>query len=151
MTTPPLPPGFVLEDDAPVAQGVPPLPPGFELESDEPAPLEIDIVGGTSVPVAQFEAQEQPPSRLQTELRGVGLSARSALQGVGGMIGAIGGDAFNMLLLPGDQPSYRDVAGMLADRIGLHLSFVLPVTCYLYIIFYGLVGSRPRAASGQGG
>lgn len=41
--------------------------------------------------------------------------------------------------------------GMLADRIGLHLSFVLPVTCYLYIIFYGLVGSRPRAASGQGG
>ncbi|WHL19145.1 L-fucose:H+ symporter permease [Stenotrophomonas acidaminiphila] len=41
--------------------------------------------------------------------------------------------------------------GMLADRIGLHLSFVLPVACYLYIIFYGLVGSRPRAASGQGG
>lgn len=41
--------------------------------------------------------------------------------------------------------------GMLADRIGLHLSFVLPVACYLYIIFYGLVGSRPQAASGQGG
>lgn len=41
--------------------------------------------------------------------------------------------------------------GMLADRIGLHLSFVLPVACYLYIIFYGLVGSRPQAASGQEG
>ncbi len=41
--------------------------------------------------------------------------------------------------------------GLLADRIGLHLSFVLPVACYVYIIFYGLVGSRPRAASGQGG
>ncbi|MQP75387.1 glucose/galactose MFS transporter [Stenotrophomonas sp. MYb238] len=41
--------------------------------------------------------------------------------------------------------------GMLADRIGLHLSFALPVACYLYIIFYGLAGSRPQTASGQGG
>ena len=38
-----------------------------------------------------------------------------------------------------------DMAGMgalLADRIGLHLSFILPLLCYGYIIFYGLVGSR---------
>ncbi|MCL7715451.1 L-fucose:H+ symporter permease [Stenotrophomonas mori] len=41
--------------------------------------------------------------------------------------------------------------GMLADRAGLHLSFALPVACYLYIIFYGLAGSRPQAVSGQGG
>jgi len=41
--------------------------------------------------------------------------------------------------------------GLLADRIGLHLSFALPAVCYVYIIFYGLVGSRPQAASGQGG
>jgi len=41
--------------------------------------------------------------------------------------------------------------GLLADRVGLHLSFALPVACYLYIIFYGLVGSRPQAASGRGG
>ncbi|AWH53322.1 L-fucose:H+ symporter permease [Stenotrophomonas sp. ESTM1D_MKCIP4_1] len=41
--------------------------------------------------------------------------------------------------------------GMLADRIGLHLSFVLPVVCYVYIIFYGLVGSRPPAVGAQGG
>ena len=41
--------------------------------------------------------------------------------------------------------------GMLADRIGLHLSFVLPVVCYVYIIFYGLVGSRPPASATQGG
>lgn len=46
MTTPPLPPGFVLEDQT-EASSVPPLPPGFELESAEPAPLEIEIVGGT--------------------------------------------------------------------------------------------------------
>jgi len=41
--------------------------------------------------------------------------------------------------------------GMLADHIGLHNSFVLPVLCYAYIIFYGLVGSRPPATSIQGG
>ncbi len=41
--------------------------------------------------------------------------------------------------------------GLLADRIGLQHSFILPLLCYLYIIFYGLVGSRPQAASGRGG
>ena len=39
--------------------------------------------------------------------------------------------------------------GQLADRIGVQHSFVLPVLCYAYIIFYGLVGSRPRAGNGQ--
>ncbi|MGE8280332.1 MAG: L-fucose:H+ symporter permease [Stenotrophomonas sp.] len=32
--------------------------------------------------------------------------------------------------------------GVLADRIGLHHSFILPLLCYGYIILYGLVGSR---------
>jgi len=32
--------------------------------------------------------------------------------------------------------------GLLADRIGVHHSFVLPLLCYGYVIFYGLVGSR---------
>jgi MFS transporter, FHS family, L-fucose permease len=34
--------------------------------------------------------------------------------------------------------------GVLADHIGLHVAFVLPVLCYLYIAFYGFVGSKPR-------
>jgi len=34
--------------------------------------------------------------------------------------------------------------GALADRIGLHLAFMLPAVCYLYIMFYGFIGSRPR-------
>ena len=38
------------------------------------------------------------------------------------------------------------VQGALADHIGLQASFIVPLVCYLYIIFYGLVGSRPRAA-----
>lgn len=41
--------------------------------------------------------------------------------------------------------------GVLADRIGLHSSFIVPLLCYGYVIFYGLVGSRPRTGNGQGG
>jgi MFS transporter, FHS family, L-fucose permease len=41
--------------------------------------------------------------------------------------------------------------GVLADRIGLHHSFILPLLCYGYILFYGMWGSRPRAGFSQGG
>lgn len=34
--------------------------------------------------------------------------------------------------------------GVLADTIGLHHAFFLPLLCYLYIVFYGLSGSRVR-------
>jgi len=33
--------------------------------------------------------------------------------------------------------------GAIADRIGVHHAFVLPVICYLYIVYYAFVGSRP--------
>lgn len=34
--------------------------------------------------------------------------------------------------------------GMLADTIGLQTSFVLPIACYLYIVYYGARGYRPQ-------
>jgi MFS transporter, FHS family, L-fucose permease len=37
--------------------------------------------------------------------------------------------------------------GMLADTIGLQLSFILPMLCYLYIGFYGLAGAAIRSKS----
>jgi len=37
--------------------------------------------------------------------------------------------------------------GILADAIGLQHSFILPLLCYGYIVFYGLSGSRPAKAS----
>ncbi|HYG07150.1 MAG TPA: L-fucose:H+ symporter permease [Stenotrophomonas sp.] len=37
--------------------------------------------------------------------------------------------------------------GVLADRIGLQPSFVLPLLCYGYIVFFGLSGSRLPAQS----
>jgi len=52
--------------------------------------------------------------------------------GSGLMIMAIVGGA----LLPWIQ-------GRLADKVGLHHAFILPVICYLYIVYYAFRGSRP--------
>jgi len=35
--------------------------------------------------------------------------------------------------------------GAVADRIGIHHAFFLPVLCYLYILFFALSGSRPNS------
>jgi FHS family L-fucose permease-like MFS transporter len=37
------------------------------------------------------------------------------------------------------------IQGAIADRVGLHHAFMLPVICYLYIIFFALSG-RNRTA-----
>ncbi|MEN5115840.1 hypothetical protein ABE488_00685 [Luteimonas sp. TWI662] len=102
----------------------------FDQFDDDPQapPLEIDIVGGTPVAAAEYAAGElgAPKSkgpalgdRVRGELRGLGLGARSVLQGAGGLFGALGGDFVNAALIPGEQASYRDAAGGLADFLGL--------------------------------
>src|SRR5271165_6663215 len=35
--------------------------------------------------------------------------------------------------------------GWIADKIGIHHAFFLPVICYLYILFYALSGSKPNS------
>jgi MFS transporter, FHS family, L-fucose permease len=35
--------------------------------------------------------------------------------------------------------------GVIADTLGIHHGFWLPVICYLYIVFYALSGSRPNS------
>src|SRR3984893_3785551 len=37
------------------------------------------------------------------------------------------------------------LVGAMAHPVGLHHAFVLPVICYLYILFYGLVGSKSNS------
>jgi FHS family L-fucose permease-like MFS transporter len=37
------------------------------------------------------------------------------------------------------------MVGAVADRVGLHHAFLLPVICYLYILYYGLSGSKPNS------
>ncbi len=39
-----------------------------------------------------------------------------------------------------------ELQGMIADAIGVHHAFILPLICYLYIAFYGFRGSKPRHA-----
>jgi MFS transporter, FHS family, L-fucose permease len=36
------------------------------------------------------------------------------------------------------------IQGVIADHLGIHHAFFLPVVCYLYILFYGLSGSKPN-------
>ncbi|KAA0701190.1 L-fucose:H+ symporter permease [Neorhizobium sp. P12A] len=35
------------------------------------------------------------------------------------------------------------IQGFLADTIGIHLAFLMPVICYIYIAYYGLKGHKP--------
>jgi MFS transporter, FHS family, L-fucose permease len=37
------------------------------------------------------------------------------------------------------------IQGAIADRIGLHHAFFIPVICYLYILYYALGGSKPNS------
>ena len=37
--------------------------------------------------------------------------------------------------------------GAIADKIGIHHCFILPLLCYLFIIYYGFLGSRPTGPS----
>ena len=39
-----------------------------------------------------------------------------------------------------------ELEGLLADRIGIHHAFVIPVLCYIFIAYYGFRGSRARQA-----
>jgi FHS family L-fucose permease-like MFS transporter len=36
------------------------------------------------------------------------------------------------------------VQGALADKIGIHYSFIVPAICYVYVAFYGLKGCNPK-------
>jgi FHS family L-fucose permease-like MFS transporter len=37
------------------------------------------------------------------------------------------------------------IQGVIADRIGIHHAFFVPVICYLYILYYALRGSKPNS------
>lgn len=37
------------------------------------------------------------------------------------------------------------IQGVIADHVGLHHAFVVPLICYLYILFYALSGSKPNS------
>src|SRR6266446_348972 len=61
-----------------------------------------------------------------------------------GLLTGNGSGVLNMAIVGG--AILPVIQGSIADHVGLHHAFVLPVICYLYILFYGLSGSRPNSA-----
>ena len=39
------------------------------------------------------------------------------------------------------------IQGAIADKIGIHHCFILPLLCYLFVMYYGFIGSRPTGTS----
>lgn len=125
MATPPLPPGFVLDSSAPAARAVPPPPPGFELE-------EIPTLGTVQALPPDFSGVEatvdstadgrQADGWRAGIPRDLAFGARSVLQGIGSLLGAVGGDALGALetkVTGRPVASFRDNAAALGDTLGL--------------------------------
>ena len=68
------------------------------------------------------------PTIFTLGVRGLGPLTE---EGSGLLIMAIAGGAFSAL------------QGVLADRIGLQLSYLLPAACYVYVLGYALGGAKP--------
>lgn len=100
------------------------------------APLDVNVTGGTPVPadfsgvtssVSSTADGRQADGWMPGAGRDFAFGARSALQGAGSLLGAVGGDAFNNYVanpvaravgLQESRP-YREEASALADRLGL--------------------------------
>jgi MFS transporter, FHS family, L-fucose permease len=59
-------------------------------------------------------------------------------------LGPLTGDGSGMMIMAIVGGAILPVAqGALADRLGIHHAFLLPVLCYMYIAYYAFRGSRP--------
>ncbi len=61
-------------------------------------------------------------------------------------LGPLTGDGSGIMIMAIVGGAIIPVAqGAIADKIGIHHAFFLPVICYLYILFFALSGSRPNS------
>jgi MFS transporter, FHS family, L-fucose permease len=61
-------------------------------------------------------------------------------------LGPLTGDGSGIMIMAIVGGAILPVAqGAIADRIGIHHAFFLPVICYLYILYFALSGSRPNS------
>lgn len=68
-----------------------------------------------------------------------------AIRNLGGLTGK--GSGILVMAIVGGAV-IPEMQGLIADRIGIHHAFLLPLVCYLYIAYYGAKGSRqPQRAS----
>ena len=52
--------------------------------------------------------------------------------------------AYLLISLPAAGGALAYFQGVLADHVGLQLSYLLPAACYVYVLFYAVWGSRVR-------
>jgi len=61
-------------------------------------------------------------------------------------LGPLTGDGSGLLIMAIVGGAIVPLAqGAIADRVGIHHAFFLPVICYLYILFFALSGSKPNS------
>jgi fucose permease len=61
-------------------------------------------------------------------------------------LGPLTGDGSGIMIMAIVGGAIIPVAqGWIADHIGIHHAFFLPVICYLYILFFALSGSKPNS------
>jgi MFS transporter, FHS family, L-fucose permease len=60
-----------------------------------------------------------------------------------GPLTGIGSGVLNMAIVGGAIVPV--LQGIIADHLSIHHGFILPVICYLYILFYALSGSKPNS------
>jgi MFS transporter, FHS family, L-fucose permease len=60
-----------------------------------------------------------------------------------GTLSGTGSGLLNMAIVGG--AILPVIQGVIADHVGLHHAFVLPIICYMYILFYALSGSKPNS------
>jgi FHS family L-fucose permease-like MFS transporter len=61
-------------------------------------------------------------------------------------LGPLTGDGSGIMIMAIVGGAIIPVAqGWIADHIGIHHAFFLPVICYLYILFFALSGSKPKS------
>jgi FHS family L-fucose permease-like MFS transporter len=61
-------------------------------------------------------------------------------------LGPLTGDGSGIMIMAIVGGALIPVAqGAIADRIGIHHAFFLPVICYLYILYFALSGSKPNS------
>jgi MFS transporter, FHS family, L-fucose permease len=61
-------------------------------------------------------------------------------------LGPLTGDGSGIMIMAIVGGALIPVAqGAIADRIGIHHAFFLPVICYLYILFFAVSGSKPNS------
>jgi MFS transporter, FHS family, L-fucose permease len=61
-------------------------------------------------------------------------------------LGPLTGDGSGIMIMAIVGGAIIPVAqGAIADRIGIHHAFFLPVLCYLYILFFALEGAKPNS------